>query len=555
VQAQLAHRPWRSHAATWNDAPPTMLAKEELNLLQWLAANYYSGEGQIVDGGCFLGGSTHALASGLALNPQPKAANGSIHSYDLFSTVGQQWIVDQKKFRLLPNQSFEDKFRQNIAQHSDRVHVHPGDLHSHTWGGEPVEILFLDICKTPELNDYCIQTWFPRLIPGRSILVQQDYGRSDVPWINITMEVFRDHFKILDDVPVASRAYLCTKAINPAEAAEKVYDRLSADDRVRHMEAALATTKGSPFEVHLLFNYALVADSIGRHDLVEKLVHRILKEDKTYNVAPLAVKQFPKQFTGPEAFSLDNLRDPKLDLLCQTSARERLCLYSLVFSLQPKRVLEIGRARGGSTLIISSALKHVPDSKFVSIDPNVLPMHSISPDLVARLSPSVTFIDGFSPAENYNACAAAKGKFDFVFIDANHYYKPCLADILGVIPFLNDNAVILFHDAHFLGVKEAIRTALEQEPSLSDCGLVSTAACYSLAHQEYLGEPSVFGGLQMLRFHAERRGRNLRLDQTDETGLEPSKRKKPKKQPVKPPHLPFFKRVRREVNRVFGRHP
>ena len=68
--------------------------------------------------------------------------------------------------------------------------------------------------------------------------------------------------------------------------------------------------------------------------------------------------------------------------------------------------------------------------------PDIMGLRPLFDDLVARLSPSVTFIDGFSPAENYNACAAAKGKFDFVFIDANHYYKPCLADILGVVPLL-----------------------------------------------------------------------------------------------------------------------
>ncbi len=108
--------------------------------------------------------------------------------------------------------------------------------------------------------------------------------------------------------------------------------------------------------------------------------------------------------------------------------------------------------------------------------------------------------------------------------------------------------VILFHDAHFLGVKEAIHTALEQEPSLSDCGLVSTAACYSLAHQDYLGEPSIFGGLYMLRFNSQRRARNYRLDQVEE-----SPRRQGRQQQGKRPRLPFFRRVRREFNRVLGR--
>jgi predicted O-methyltransferase YrrM len=543
----LQNHPWRNHAASLGNSPPTMLAQEELNLLHWLAANYFQGEGAIIDAGCFLGGSTHALASGLAQNANAAAASGLIHSYDLFTTSGQPWIDSLKQYELPPNQSFADKFRNNVAQHSGRIEVHAGNLLEQSWGSAPVEILFLDVCKSPELHDHAARMWFPRLIPGRSIVVQQDYGWVKSYWCAVMMEVFRDHFEVLDDVPVASRVYRCTKAISETEAAEKIYAHLSADDKLRHMEAAVASAAKSPFRDLLLVNYALLADNLGLDALVEKLVFRIFKEEKSERAVGQVVRRLPKQFVGPDNFSLDKVDEPKLSLICQTSGTERLCLYTLVAGLQPKRVLEIGRARGGSTLIIANALKRVPGSKFVSLDPNTLPVHSISPDLVARLSPCVTFIDGFSPADNPKACAAAGGKFDFVFIDANHYYQPCLNDIHGVIPFLNDNAVILFHDAHFLGVKEAIRTALEQEPSLSDCGLVSTGACYSLAHEEYLGEPSIFGGLHMLRFHAERRTRNLRLDQVEE-----SERKQGNKH-GKRPKLPFFGRVRREFNRVLGR--
>jgi hypothetical protein len=130
----------------------------------------------------------------------------------------------------------------------------------------------------------------------------------------------------------------------------------------------------------------------------------------------------------------------------------------------------------------------MPGSRFVSMDPNVHPEHSISPALVAKLSPQVTFIDGFSPCDNPKACSAAQGKFDLVLIDANHYYEACLRDIQGVVPFLSDNAVILLHDAHFLGVKEAVRTALAKERGFVDCGLVSTAANYDLMYQAMVRE-------------------------------------------------------------------
>src|SRR4030095_15116575 len=108
--------------------------------------------------------------------------------------------------------------------------------------------------------------------------------------------------------------------------------------------------------------------------------------------------------------------------------------------------------------------------------------------LVCKLSPQVTFIDGFSPRDNPQACSAAQGKFDLVLIDANHHYEACLRDIQGVVPFLSDNAVILRDDAHFLGVKEAVRTALAKERGFVDCGLVSTAANYDLMYQKYLDQ-------------------------------------------------------------------
>ncbi len=46
-----------------------MLSIEERQLLAWLAASHWEGRGAIVDGGCFLGGSTLALGRGLRENP------------------------------------------------------------------------------------------------------------------------------------------------------------------------------------------------------------------------------------------------------------------------------------------------------------------------------------------------------------------------------------------------------------------------------------------------------------------------------------------------------
>src|SRR5437763_14459691 len=62
----------------------TMLSAQELELLYTLARDRYSGRGEIVDGGAFLGGSTLALACGLRDNARVANKSRRIHSYDLF---------------------------------------------------------------------------------------------------------------------------------------------------------------------------------------------------------------------------------------------------------------------------------------------------------------------------------------------------------------------------------------------------------------------------------------------------------------------------------------
>jgi len=59
---------WRRYSEKSRYAVPTMLSEEEIRLLRWATHEYYEGEGEIIDAGCFLGGSTMALAEGLARN-------------------------------------------------------------------------------------------------------------------------------------------------------------------------------------------------------------------------------------------------------------------------------------------------------------------------------------------------------------------------------------------------------------------------------------------------------------------------------------------------------
>ena len=131
---------------------------------------------------------------------------------------------------------------------------------------------------------------------------------------------------------------------------------------------------------------------------------------------------------------------------------ERLLLYSLIFALRPKRYVEVGTFRGGSTAITCAAMDDVGDGRIVAIEPNP----QIEPDTLESIKHRAQIIKGFSPEALPEAMEIAGGPFDFAFIDGPHDAKGCLRDIEGVMSCLADRAHIVLHDCHYPGVERAI---------------------------------------------------------------------------------------------------
>jgi len=177
------------------------------------------------------------------------------------------------------------------------------------------------------------------------------------------------------------------------------------------------------------------------------------------------------------------------------SMGERVVLYALVYGLRPDRVLEIGTFRGGSSMIISAALDDVGSGNLVCVDP----VPQVAPDNWAQIEHRATMLAGPSPAILDQATAAAGGRFDFALIDGDHSYDGVIADIEGTLPLMADDAHILFHDAHYFEVAEALVETLTRHPDvLIDCGMISTEQTQDPASG---GErPVIWGGLRMLRY-------------------------------------------------------
>jgi hypothetical protein len=221
---------WRDHSTTllrsepWKTTPCpesvlkclSMLSAEEKTFLYWTTKEYFAGKGAIIDAGCFVGGSTVAFAAGLEeVWPEPQY---TIDSFDIFvaDEYMRTWYFDPQGLQT-EGPRFRNIFDMNTAAFRHRLRVHDGDIAAAHFDDRPVEILFLDICKSWATNDYCARTFFPRLIPGRSLVIQQDFFHNWEFWIAILMELFWDRFDYIGFVPHNTAVFRLKAAIRADE--------------------------------------------------------------------------------------------------------------------------------------------------------------------------------------------------------------------------------------------------------------------------------------------------------------------------------------------------
>ena len=202
-----------------------MITEGEKRLLHWLAANWYQGRGEIVDLGCFVGADAISFADGLRNNPHRDSfpERPLIHAYDAFPRDAKSEA----------DGSLIDEYWRNIAPYRDDILTYAGDVRGFAWPpARPIEILFNDISETAEINAFVIQEFFPRLIPGRSILIQQDYF-DDLYWVPLCMEKLARNFEPFVGPCGATRAYLFRAPISVQ--ALKAASRISWEEDLDHI--------------------------------------------------------------------------------------------------------------------------------------------------------------------------------------------------------------------------------------------------------------------------------------------------------------------------------
>jgi hypothetical protein len=244
IVAEFAARPWE--AVTDAEmaaglAVPSMLTHAESQLYHWLGRRV-AGDGATVDLGAYAGGSAARLLSGLALS----RLGHRVHAYDRFRSSRAFWA------RYMPDEPLPDAddadllpvARRHLSPWGERVTFHVGDIGEMQWTGGEIEILSVDAAKGSAMADHIAAEFFPSLVPGRSILVQQDYLMSVQPWISAQMMALRGHFVPLAKVAKVCVAFLCVQPVTGAALVAARTDGLADKDLIRRVREAAQWHEG-----------------------------------------------------------------------------------------------------------------------------------------------------------------------------------------------------------------------------------------------------------------------------------------------------------------------
>jgi predicted O-methyltransferase YrrM len=135
----------------------------------------------------------------------------------------------------------------------------------------------------------------------------------------------------------------------------------------------------------------------------------------------------------------------------EMSNEEREFLNGIILRNQPKKLLEVGVSAGSSSVIILNAIKNNSDARLFSIDylknwyrngtKNTGYVVNSYPDLQNKWK---LFTGGLS----LNFMEEIGSDIDLCLIDTVHSNPGELLDTLMVLPFLKDDAIMVFHDVN-----------------------------------------------------------------------------------------------------------
>lgn len=211
---------WHSERISKRDIPG-MITLEEKKYYTYLP-RFYSGKGEVVELGPWLGASTACLLDGLKQNP--KFRGKKLHVFDDF-VWRPSWMDQyvQPEDRLGVHSDFSALFKryadsENIAYMSiEKVKICNYDgnesLTPLSWNGDPIEMLFVDCGRTFEVNEAWFRILAPYFIPDHTLIVMQDWRLwREIPekWFNQTKQFTDSKSHLMEEIHEVSDGGIAT---------------------------------------------------------------------------------------------------------------------------------------------------------------------------------------------------------------------------------------------------------------------------------------------------------------------------------------------------------
>ena len=124
-------------------------------------------------------------------------------------------------------------------------------------------------------------------------------------------------------------------------------------------------------------------------------------------------------------------------------------INGIIRKFKPKKCLEIGVSSGGSSILILNAIKDIRNSFLISMDinnrfyrdPNLEVGYNVKnfPELLNKWKL-------FTGKQPHHFLEKLNIKFDFLFLDTVHSTPGEIINIIEVLPFLEENAIVIIHD-------------------------------------------------------------------------------------------------------------
>jgi len=173
------------------------------------------------------------------------------------------------------------------------------------------------------------------------------------------------------------------------------------------------------------------------------LICFINKKDNTKDILLTSTEKI--NLDNYEVFKYNQIKEKLLETNCsQMSRNEREFLNGIIRKFKPKKVLEVGVNLGGSSIIILNAINDIIGAKLYSFDLND---KEFVGECVNKYFPNLLknwkLFKGNISTEFLNHIG---NNIDMVFFDTAHLEPGEILDFLIVLPFLKEEAIVVFHD-------------------------------------------------------------------------------------------------------------